>query len=384
MGVDRILCLAGEAKGQEFLRECARLDVRPTLLTLDSLRGCAWPQESLEELASMPAGLNLEQILNTVSWMARGRSYHRVVALDAGWLLLAAQLREHMRVPGMGVTTAGFYRDKLAMRICAQEAGFTVPAFCRVLHYDDLRLFMEELPAPWLLEPRYGREGMVRRIENAEQLWRSLDDLGDAQSRHILSQMIPGVSFHVESILSERTVLFSQVSRYGRARQEQLLAGGLQSSLLCPRDSRDWMELTALNAGLTPALGMARGVVHAEYLRSRVDGRYFFTELAAPVCGPWEVEEVEAASGVNLWREWARLEAAHLRGGHYLPPESFEHYAASISGGGSALEGTLAALEDASIAARSGDGLLLRAGTPEAAEGLLGEIWWAAEAAQAG
>ena len=72
----------------------------------------------------MPSGLNREQILNTVSWMARGRSFDRIVALDEFDLETAAQIREHMRIPGMGTTTAGCYRDKLAMRVIARAFGY--------------------------------------------------------------------------------------------------------------------------------------------------------------------------------------------------------------------------------------------------------------------
>ena len=85
------------------------------------------------------AGLTREQILNTVSWMARGRRFDRIVALDEFDLETAAQIREHMRIRGMGVTASAYYRDKLAMRIGAQDSGFLVPEFCRVLNYDELR-----------------------------------------------------------------------------------------------------------------------------------------------------------------------------------------------------------------------------------------------------
>src|ERR1039458_2950859 len=95
---ERFLCLASYEKGQDFLRQCTEMGVRPTLLTLDKIREGDWPREVLEELASMPAGLNRKQILNTVSWMARGRRFDRVVALDEFDLETAAQIREHMRV----------------------------------------------------------------------------------------------------------------------------------------------------------------------------------------------------------------------------------------------------------------------------------------------
>ena len=142
-GNERFLCIASYEKGQEFLRQCAKMGVKPTLLTLEKLRDADWPREALEELATMPAGLNREQILNTVSWMARGKRFDRIVALDEFDLEAAAQIREHMRIPGMGTTTSAYYRDKLAMRFGAREAGFLVPEFCRVLNYDELRVWMD-------------------------------------------------------------------------------------------------------------------------------------------------------------------------------------------------------------------------------------------------
>jgi biotin carboxylase len=329
-GIEHILCLASQDNGHDFLRQCAGMGVRPTLLTLDNLRGAAWPREVLQELAVMPAGLSREQILNTVSWMARGRRFDRVVALDTSDLDIVAQIREHLRVPGMGITTAAYYRDKLAMRICAHQAGFAVPEFCRVLNYDELRAFMERVPPPWLLQPRCGVAGLTRQIDAPEHLWRALDDLGDQQSRHMLQQILPGEFFAVDAILSEGEVLFSVVQRYGRAPWQALLDGGVQTARVIPRDSPEWLELTALNAGLAPALGMVRGVTHAEFVRSPLDGGFLFTEIAAPVSAAWTSEVVEAATGVNLWREWARLEVASLRGQHYLPPDPFEMYAGSV------------------------------------------------------
>ena len=207
---ERFLCIASYEKGQDFLRQCAEMGVKPTLLTLEKLRDADWPREVLEDLATMPSGLNREQILNTVSWMARGRRFDRIVALDEFDLEKAAQIREHMRIPGMGTTTAGCYRDKLAMRVIARAMGFLVPEFCRVLNYDELRDYMERVPAPWLLKPRSEASALgIRRIEEPEQLWRTLDDLGDEQSHYLLEQFVPGDIFHVDSIVSENAVSVS-------------------------------------------------------------------------------------------------------------------------------------------------------------------------------
>ena len=125
--------------------------------------------------------------------MARGRRFDRVMALDEFDLETAAQIREHMRIPGMGVTTTAYYRDKLAMRTGAREAGFLVPEFCRVLNYDELREYMERVPAPWLLKPRAEASALgIRKIHEPEQLWRALEELGDRQSHYLLEQFVPG------------------------------------------------------------------------------------------------------------------------------------------------------------------------------------------------
>ena len=55
----------------------------------------------------------------------------------------AAMIREHLRIPGMGTTTARLFRDKLAMRVKAFEAGIRVPDFVHVLNYDEIRGYME-------------------------------------------------------------------------------------------------------------------------------------------------------------------------------------------------------------------------------------------------
>lgn len=329
--IERFLCIASYEKGHDFLRQCAEMGVKPTLLTLEKLHDADWPREALEDLTTMPPDLNRDQILNTVSWMARGKRFDRIIALDEFDLETAAQIREHMRIPGMGTTTTAYYRDKLAMRISARESGFLVPEFCRVLNYGELRDYMERVPAPWLLKPRSEASALgIRKIQEPEQLWRALDELGDRQSHFLLEQFVPGTIYHVDSVVSESEVLFSVVHQYGRPPMQVMHEGGVFTTRTVDRGSRDWIELTALNASLAPSFGMVRGVTHAEYIRAHADGRYYFLEIAARVGGAFISDLVEVSTGVNLWREWARLEVSHLRGVNYVPPSSREDYAGSV------------------------------------------------------
>jgi len=106
--------------------------------------------------------------------------------------------------------------------------------------------------------------------------------------------------------------------------------GGVFTTRTVDRNSPEWEELTTLNAALAPSLGIARGVTHAEYIRGHADGRFYFLEIAARVGGAFIADLVEVSTGVNLWREWARLEVANLRGQTYAPGETFESYAGSV------------------------------------------------------
>ncbi|HYA63504.1 MAG TPA: ATPase, partial [Candidatus Sulfotelmatobacter sp.] len=137
-----ILCVTSYEKGQEFLRACKGLGCTVLLLTLEKFRHANWPHEAVDEMFFMPPEFPLRDMIHAVSYAARTRHIDRIVALDEFDMENVAALREHLRLPGIGLTTVRYFRDKLAMRVQACEAGIPVPEFSAVLNYDDLREFM--------------------------------------------------------------------------------------------------------------------------------------------------------------------------------------------------------------------------------------------------
>ncbi|HUB18557.1 MAG TPA: ATP-grasp domain-containing protein [Acidobacteriaceae bacterium] len=330
-GKPRIFCISSYEKGQAFLEECAALGCRVVLLTVDKLRHADWPRSVLEDFHTMPEGLTLEQITNTVTYLSRAKRFDRIVALDEFDLETVAHLREHMRIPGMGRTLTAHFRDKLVMREKASEAGFLVPDFTRVLVHNELRAWMERVPAPWVLKPRSEASAIgIKKMHAAADVWRTLQQLGDRQSFFVLERFVPGDIFHVDAIVSEGQVVLTSVSGYGKPPMQVMHEGGVFTTRVLDRASDSARELTALNARLMPALGMVRGVTHAEYIRAKEDGRFYFLEAAARVGGAFIADVIEAATSVNLWREWARIEVAHLRGDTYRVPQPLAFYAGSV------------------------------------------------------
>jgi hypothetical protein len=124
---------------------------------------------------------------------------------------------------------------------------------------------------------------------------------------------------HVDSIVYERQVLAAIPSKYGTPPFDVSHSGGVFTTRLMDRDARETAELLALNERLLASLGLVRGVSHSEYIRGR-DGRFVFLETSARVGGAHIADLVEAATGVNMWAEWAKIEVAGGKAPYTVPP----------------------------------------------------------------
>jgi biotin carboxylase len=325
-----ILCVSSYEKGQEFMRTCKKHGWNVFLLTVEKLRDANWPRESIEETFYIPEELPLQDLIFAVSFMARSRPVDRIVALDEFDMENVAALREHLRIPGMGLTTMRYFRDKLAMRGRAREAGLLVPEFIHVLNYDDMNEFMARVKPPWLLKPRSQAAGIgMKKIHDPAELWPWLDKLGDQQSFYLLEQFIPGDVFHVDSVVSERKIVFAEAHAYGKPPLDVSHGGGVFTTRTLARTSPESKALHTVNKEVIKSLGILRGVTHAEFLRAHDDGKIYFIEVAARVGGAYISDAIEAATGVNLWREWARLEIGDGKT-PYAPPEPRRDYAGVI------------------------------------------------------
>jgi biotin carboxylase len=325
-----LLCITTYEKGQEFMRECKRQGCRVLLLTAEKLRDADWPRESLEDTFYLPAELPLADIVQAVTHLARTQKLDRIVALDEYDMETAATLREHLRVPGMGLTTMRYFRDKLAMRMKALDREVRVPDFVPVFNHDDIRYYLEHVPGPWVLKPRQEASAIgIKKIHNAEELWPMLEQLGEKQSSFLLERFVPGEVYHVDSVVSESEVVFASVSKYGKPPMNVAQGGGIFTTRVIPRGNDADTELRQINRDLIAALGLVRGVAHAEFIQAHADGHFYFLECAARVGGAYINEMVETASGINLWREWARIEVAGGNGSYRLPPVR-EEYAGVI------------------------------------------------------
>jgi biotin carboxylase len=326
-GALTILCVATYEKGGEFLRECKRQGCTVLLLTTQALEHApSWPREAIDEVFAIPADIGRDDLLKGVSHVARRRRIDRVVPLDDFDVETAALLREHLRVPGMGETTARYFRDKLAMRVRARDHEVLVPPFVGLFADEDVDAFLDSVPGPWLVKPRSQAAAIgIRKAEHRDEVWQHIHDLGDMRAFSLLEQFVPGDIYHVDSIVWDRQVVFSASHRYGSPPWTVAHQGGVFTTSTVDSHSEDAQVLDALNRRLLDTLGLVRGVTHTEFIHAQGDGRFYFLETAARVGGAFIVDVVAAATGLNLWHEWAKLEVAGEHGRYEVPPHRDDH-----------------------------------------------------------
>ena len=206
---DLTLCASVKNRVAEFL-----------LLTSKSLETAPWPKEAIDETFYMPdknKEWNMRDVIYGVSFVARKEKIDRIVALDDFDVEKAAALREHLRIPGMGDTTARYFRDKLAMRMRAQEMGIPVPEFIHVLNHDEINEFADKVQFPYMIKARMlaGAYGL-KKVQSKEEMWNRINHLGDEQSFFLMERFIPGNIYHVDSIIYEHEVRFAIASQYGK------------------------------------------------------------------------------------------------------------------------------------------------------------------------
>jgi len=310
-----IVCLATYFKGVEFIRECKAHGCSVVLITKEKMLGEDWPRESLDDLIAVPNDAGPALFIDLLAFLARNRPIHRVIALEEFDVVTAALMREHLCLPGLSSSGAKIFRDKLSMAAHSRRAGINVPEFVQLVNNEEVDDYMQRVPGPWVIKPRSDVSAIgIKKVEQPNDVWGAMEEMNARQnlreraSYYLLARFIPGEVFHVDSLVNDGKVVFAGANQYGRPPMQVAHQGGAYISRTVARGSADEKALLQINKKLIKALGLERGATHAEFIKSDADGRFYFLEIAARVGGAYIADVLEAASGVNLWREWARLE----------------------------------------------------------------------------
>ena len=318
-----IICLATYFKGADFIRECKEQGCHVVLVTKEKMLQEDWPRDSLDDVVAVPNDAGPALFIDLMAHLSKSMKIDRVVALEEFDVVTAALVREHLCLPGLSSSRAKVFRDKLAMAVQSRHGGINVPEFVALLNPDEIRKYLERVPGPWVIKPRSDVSAIgIKKVDDADEVWRVMDEMNarenlrERASYYVLAKFIAGEVFHVDSVVSSNKVVFSGVNQYGRPPMQVAHHGGAYISRTVERGSPDEKLLLEANRKLIKALKLQHGATHAEFIRADSDSKFYFLEIASRVGGAYIAEVLEAATGVNLWREWARMEIA---AGAYRP-----------------------------------------------------------------
>ncbi|TNE68581.1 ATPase [bacterium] len=320
-----LLCIASHFKGLDFLQEAHHLGCTIYLITDVANREKPWPREFLADIFFVDERedtWNIPNLIKGVSYLARSVHFDKIVPLDDYDVEKASALREHLRVSGMGETRMRYFRDKLAMRDKAEEDDILVPEYVHVLNYERIKAFTSIVTPPWILKPRFkDASDKYKKMSNQKELWDSILDLGDDQSLYLIERFIPGEIYQVDSIVYDHEVQFAGVHKYSRPVMDIVQNGGMMSLSTIKKGSKIEKDLLKLNKQIIDSMGLKYGVSSNEFIHSAQDGKFYFIQSSGKVSGHYIAELVEAANGLNLWREWAKMEMAQPQESAYQCPK---------------------------------------------------------------
>jgi biotin carboxylase len=328
------LCISNYFKGNAFLIALKKQGNRVFLVTTEQLRDKPWAFEFIDEVFYMPGqdlDWDMDLLLKGVGGLMKDHKIEAIIALDDYDVEKAAFLRENLRIPGMGQTTGRYFRDKLAMRMRAKDAGIRVPPFSPLFNNEEINQFADTVDAPWVLKPRSeaSAHGIIK-VHNKEDLWKHINELGENRVYYLVEQFKPGDVYHADGLQLDGKTLFLTVSRYLATPMEISQGGGIFRSANVTYGSDDEKAIKRMNAEIMKAFGLKNGTSHTEFIKSREDGQMYFLETASRVGGAHLAEMVEAATGINLWEEWAKIEDSVAKKQNYQLPKVTKNYAGIV------------------------------------------------------
>lgn len=320
------LCLTCDFKGEDFFKSLKAEGHIVYLVTSKEHEHENWPHDAIDEIFYLDkqknGHWNTEHLMGGIAHLMKNVQVDRVVALDDFDVQKAAEIREIYRIPGMGLTTANIFRDKLAMRMKAKEAGIRVPAFSALYNDAAINTFIENTPAPWVVKPRSEASATgIKKVHTAEELWNVINELGANRNECLVEQFLEGDVYHADSLIVDNKVKFCRTAKYLNTPFEVAHGGGIFRSATIPFGSKEDKDIQKMNAEIMKAFGMQYSASHTEFIQSKTDGRFYFLETSARVGGARIAEMMEASSGINLWTEWAKVEVAMVTGATYKLPK---------------------------------------------------------------
>ncbi|MEV0729859.1 biotin carboxylase [Polymorphospora sp. NPDC050346] len=218
--------------------------------------------------------LETETVLSALTAFAPDAAVDRVVPGTEAGVLAAAGVARFLSLPGAGLRAATVFRDKIALRETAVEAGLCQPAWAEVTPATDLRAVCAELGGGgFVLKPAAAAGGVgVTYFDPAGEpaaAWHETTTAvppgnGRRRTRYLVEQRLTGAGVSVQCLVHDGEIVFTAVT--DRHRQPGGHPAEIGHQVPGPRGSAQRDRLTTSMRRLVEAAGLAYGILHGDWI----------------------------------------------------------------------------------------------------------------------
>ena len=249
---------------------------------------------------------NEEHLVDEVLGIAQRIAIDRVECLWEPGMIVAAKLREALKIPGMTVAETIPFRDKEAMKLALDKAGIRTPRHVRATTAEEVRDAALHIGYPLIVKPIAGAGSAdTYRVNSVQELELVLPRLHHVEEVSV-EEFIDGEEYTFDTICAGGRILFWNICYY---RPRPLIGRSLEwvsPQTLALRD----IEAPHLEPGrkmgraVLEALDFKSGFTHMEwYLKA--NGEAVFGEIAARPPGARTVDIMNYACDADFFTGWA-------------------------------------------------------------------------------
>ncbi len=253
-----------------------------------------------------PSLLDEAAVVQQVAAWKEAAPLDQVECLWEPGVILAAKIREHLRLPGQNVAQAILFRDKDAMKQAVAAAGIRVPKHRRATNAGECQRAADEIGFPIIIKPIAGAGSAdTFRVNSRQELDSAMMRVGKDREVNI-EEFIEADEYTYDTICVDGEIKFLNICFYRPrplpARQNEWISP--QTIVLRDLDAPHLAGAKAMGPAVLKALGFKTGFTHMEWYHT-ASGETIFGEIAARPPGARTVDIMNYASDIDLYSGWA-------------------------------------------------------------------------------
>ncbi|MFN2400711.1 MAG: acetyl-CoA carboxylase biotin carboxylase subunit family protein [Gemmatimonadaceae bacterium] len=246
-----------------------------------------------------------KSVVEAVKKWAADKHIDKVESLWEPGILIAAQIREALGVPGMSVKQATWFRNKDVMKQVLSKAGIRVPKHASAKTAADVRKAAKKIGYPIIVKPIAGAGSSdTYRVNDDAELDATLKKMGHIDEVNI-EEFIDGEEYTFDTICVDGEIKFWNIFVY---RPRPLIARSVewispQTVALRDPEADELAAGRKLGQAVLKALKFQTGFTHMEWYM-KPDGEVVFGEIAARPPGARSVDAMNYACDIDLFVGW--------------------------------------------------------------------------------